>query len=106
MADKCSSVDSYKEVIDEVDIITYEFEHVFEDASRYAEDKGKLIPGLKAVELKRERWREKKFFKDSMIPTPRFYITEDRGEVLNLIRNEFDCSAVVKLSKGGYNGKG
>ncbi|MEM1646418.1 MAG: 5-(carboxyamino)imidazole ribonucleotide synthase [Ignisphaera sp.] len=106
IADKCFDVDSYREMIDLSDIVTYEFEHLPMKALEYAEDKGKLIPRLETVILKHERWREREFYKKHGIPTPRFYITTDTAEVLSLVKNEFNYEAVIKQSKGGYDGKG
>jgi len=106
LADKCFNFDEYKEMVELVDVVTYEFEHVPYEALRYAEERGKLIPRLDIVELKHERWKERVFFKKLGIPVPRFYVTEDPFEVLKLVRDEFNYIAVVKQSKGGYDGKG
>ncbi|MCC6016268.1 MAG: 5-(carboxyamino)imidazole ribonucleotide synthase [Desulfurococcaceae archaeon] len=106
LADKCFNFDEYKDMVEIVDIVTYEFEHIPYEVLRYAEEKGKLIPRLDVVELKHERWRERMFFKKLGIPIPKFFITEDPLEVLKLVRNEFNYLAVVKQSKGGYDGKG
>ncbi|MEM1864179.1 MAG: hypothetical protein QXN10_04650, partial [Desulfurococcaceae archaeon] len=32
IADKCYDPDNYRELIDSVDVVTFEFEHVYEDA--------------------------------------------------------------------------
>lgn len=106
LADKCFNFDEYKDMVEIADIVTYEFEHLPYEVLRYAEEKGKLIPRLDVVELKHERWRERMFFKKLSIPIPKFFITEDPLEVLKLVRNEFNYLAVVKQSKGGYDGKG
>ncbi|MEM1639543.1 MAG: 5-(carboxyamino)imidazole ribonucleotide synthase [Desulfurococcaceae archaeon] len=106
IADKCYDPDNYRELIDSVDVVTFEFEHVYEDALRYAEYKEKLLPRLQAVELKRERWRERLFFKEHGIPTPRFHIVDNVEEAFKIVREEFNYHCVIKQSKGGYDGKG
>lgn len=106
VADKCFDANRYKEIVDLSDVVTYEFEHVPYEALRYAEDREKLLPRFNIVELKRERWRERVFYRNHGIPTPRFFITEDAVEVAQLVRNEFNYVSVVKISRGGYDGKG
>ncbi|MCY0860743.1 MAG: 5-(carboxyamino)imidazole ribonucleotide synthase [Sulfolobaceae archaeon] len=106
IADRCYPVDKYKEMIDEVDVVTFEFEHVSDEALNYAEDKGKLLPRISTVELKRERYKEKEFYKEHDLPTPRFFIAEDGEEALKILKEEFNGEAVLKESVGGYDGKG
>ncbi len=106
IAHKCFDFSNYKSAIDSADVVTYEFEHVPYEALRYADEKEKLVPRIDAVELKRERWRERVFYKNIGVPTPRFFITESFEEALQLVRTEFDYRAVIKQSTGGYDGKG
>jgi len=106
IADKCFTPDEYKKMIDEVDVVTFEFEHVKEEALQYAEDQGKLLPRLNSVELKRERWKEKVYYKDHGLPTPRFYVANDGEEALKILKDEFNNVGVIKQSRGGYDGKG
>lgn len=106
VADRCFKPDEYKEMIDSVDVVTFEFEHVHGEALRYAYESGKLIPSIDSVELKRQRWRERVFYREHGIPTPRFFIAQDLDEVLRIARNEFNYRCVIKQSTGGYDGKG
>nr|WP_252900357.1 ATP-grasp domain-containing protein [Vulcanisaeta sp. JCM 14467] len=106
IADRCFRPEEYREMIDQADVVTFEFEHVSEEALRYAEEKGKLLPGLNTVELKRERWREKVYYRDHSLPTSRFYIAEDGEEALRILRDQFNNVGVIKQSRGGYDGKG
>ncbi|ARM76033.1 5-(carboxyamino)imidazole ribonucleotide synthase [Acidianus manzaensis] len=106
IADKCFSEEEYKQMIDSSDIITYEFEHVNENALEYAEEKEKLLPRINNVELKRERYKEKEFLRDNSFPVPRFYVAEDGDEALKILKEEFNNEGVIKTSKGGYDGKG
>lgn len=106
IADKYFTQEEYKELIDECDIVTFEFEHVYEKALLYAEEKGKLLPRYNSVELKIERHKEKEFFKKNNLPTPRFFVANDGNEALKILRNEFNNVGVIKRSIGGYDGKG
>ncbi|MEL9940453.1 MAG: 5-(carboxyamino)imidazole ribonucleotide synthase [Ignisphaera sp.] len=106
VADRCFKPDEYKEMIDSVDVVTFEFEHVYEEALRYAYEKDKLLPTIESVELKRQRWKERVFYKEHGIPTPRFFIAHDVEEVYRIAKNEFDYKCVIKQSTGGYDGKG
>lgn len=105
IADRYYSPEQYKEFVEECDIITYEFEHVYDKALEYADEKGKLIPSLEVVMLKRERHREKLYYKNNGFPTPRFEIAEDGEEALKITKQEFNGFAVLKQSRGGYDGK-
>lgn len=106
VADKCFKPDEYREMIDSVDIVTFEFEHVYGEAIKYAHEIGKLVPSIESIELKRQRWRERVFYKEHGIPTPRFFIAQNAEEVYKLAKNEFNYRCVVKQSTGGYDGKG
>lgn len=106
VADKCFAPDEYKKMIDEVDIVTFEFEHVKEEAIQYAEDQNKLLPRLNTVELKRERWKEKVYYREHNLPTPRFFVVNDGEEALRILKDEFNNVGVLKQSRGGYDGKG
>ncbi|PVU68255.1 5-(carboxyamino)imidazole ribonucleotide synthase [Sulfolobus sp. SCGC AB-777_G05] len=106
IADKCFTPSQYKEFVDSSDIVTFEFEHVSEEALSYAEESGKLLPKLNSVELKRERWKEKVYYKDHGLPTPRFLVANDGEEALKILKDEFNNVGVIKQSRGGYDGKG
>jgi len=105
IADYCSSFENYKEIIDNADVVTFEFEHVNEKALEYASEEKKLYPSMFSVSLKIERYKEKLFYKEKNLPTPRFLIAEDGEEALRILRNEFNNIGVLKQSRGGYDGK-
>jgi len=105
IADKYYKPEDYKNFVEDCDIVTYEFEHVYDKALEYANEKEKLIPGMKEIMLKRERYKEKLYYKENNFPTPRFFIAENGEEALEIARKEFDGFAVLKQSRGGYDGK-
>lgn len=106
IADKCFSPSNYKEFVDSSDVVTFEFEHVSEEALIYARDERKLYPSLDAVELKRERYKEKEYYRNHGLPTPRFTVVRGGDEALRTLKDEFNNYGVIKRSKGGYDGKG
>ena len=105
IADKYFSPEDYKQFVDECDIVTFEFEHVYDKALEYANEKGKLIPSIETIILKRERHREKLYYLKHGFPTPRFLIANDGEEALKIAKDEFNGVAVIKQSHGGYDGK-
>jgi 5-(carboxyamino)imidazole ribonucleotide synthase len=102
----CYGYEDIDKFLDESDIITFEFEQGNEDAMIAASDMGKLYPNYKSVWLKIERDREKEFLTSKGLPVPRFKIAENGSEALKIIKDEFNGTAVVKRTKGGYDGKG
>ncbi len=104
IADGYFPVGSFREFVDRCDVVTYEFEHVNEQALRYASRSGKLSPGMEPIRLKRERILEKEFLRDEGFPVADFHIAEDADEAKRLAAR-FE-QAVIKSSKGGYDGKG
>ncbi len=104
IADEFFLPSKYKEFVDSVEVVTPEFEHVDPGVLKYAEEQGKLYPGLRALDLKLERHREKLFLKQIAIRTPKFYVANGPDEAISFSEN-FDES-VIKRSSGGYDGKG
>jgi len=105
IADSCFPEVRYKEMVDSSDVVTFEFEHVNERALEYAEGKGKLIPNLRSVELKRHRHREREHLRKLGVPQPRFVIAQGGREALRVLRDQFNGVGVIKKSEGGYDGK-
>ncbi|MGC9106127.1 MAG: 5-(carboxyamino)imidazole ribonucleotide synthase [Thermoprotei archaeon] len=106
IADKCFRWDQYKEAIDSADVVTFEFEHVDERALEYAHEQGKLVPDIRAIELKRERHKEKLYYRNNGFPTPRFEVVYSGEDALKVAKDQFNNWAVIKQSRGGYDGKG
>ncbi|MEM0155432.1 MAG: 5-(carboxyamino)imidazole ribonucleotide synthase [Thermoplasmataceae archaeon] len=103
IADRHFAYSEYREFVDECDVVTYEFEHVDENALEYASEQKKLRPGIEPVKLKRDRSREKQFLQAAGFPIPRFAIAESPEE-LKRARKDFG-RCVIKAVSGGYDGK-
>lgn len=104
IADRAFIYDEFREFVDSCDIVTYEFEHVDERVLNYANEQGKLRPGLYPVELKRDRSGEKLFLRENNLPVGEFEVASD-AETAIRIGKEYE-DAVIKLAHGGYDGKG
>lgn len=104
IADRSFQYDDYVEFVRESDVITFEFEHVNDAVLEAAERSGKLVPGINAIMLKRDRAREKQFLKGIGVPTAPFFVTEDKEDLRKAV-DHFPMS-VVKSAYGGYDGKG
>lgn len=104
IADGYFGLGSYREFVERCDVITYEFEHVNEQVLLHASRSGKLLPGMKPIELKRERVLEKEYLRDEGFPVADFYVAKDADEARRY-STRFE-SSVIKSSRGGYDGKG
>ncbi|WP_297216237.1 5-(carboxyamino)imidazole ribonucleotide synthase [Thermoplasma sp.] len=104
IADAHFSPDEYRKFVDESDVVTFEFEHVMEEALRYAQSQGKLFPSIEAVDLKKDRSREKDFLSDHGLRVAEYRVANSFEEALRYAK-DFG-KAVIKNAYGGYDGKG
>lgn len=93
-----------KDFVDSSDVVTAEFEHVDRRILEFAEEQGKLFPSIRSIDLKQERIREKEFLRKIGVKVANFHVAENPRDALRL-SDEFD-ECVIKLSSGGYDGKG
>lgn len=104
IADGFFELGDYREFVDKCDVVTYEFEHVSQEALEYAESKGKLFPSLLPVELKKDRALEKEYLRENGFPVARYEVAGNLEELWNARRDFGKC--VIKSVSGGYDGKG
>ncbi len=104
VADGKFPVREYTKFVDRCDVVTPEFEHIDARVLEYAHRQGKLYPPLEAITLKSDRSREKGFLRDHGFPTPQFREARDAAEALEIAQQM--GRAVIKASRGGYDGKG
>lgn len=96
--------DSWMELVNRSDIVTFEFEHVNPSAIKMAEEDGKLRPGSLTIRLKQDKIIEKSFLRDNGFPTPSFMIINNVEDVNRAIRRF--GRVVFKVPRGAYDGKG
>ena len=96
--------ENYRKFVDSCDFVTYEFENVRRDGLEYADEQGKLRPGILPVNLKKDRSLEKEYLASGDFPTAPFTVVETTSEARSACR-DFGRS-VIKYASGGYDGKG
>ena len=91
--------------LEDLDVVTYEFENVSAEATQYLTGKVKLYPPTEALEVTQDRIFEKTFFNKIGIPTPAFFEINNKEELAEAVnKNGYPC--VLKTRRMGYDGKG
>lgn len=103
VADKAFHPDDVFDFIKSCDIATYEFEHVDIDVVREIEKSIKVFPSSNILTIKQNRTSEKTYLSEKGFPVSKFSIFKDGSEIPSLLEK---MNLVVKLSTGGYDGKG
>ena len=86
------------------DVITVEIENVSIEALEKLEAEGKKVfPQPAVLKIIRDKGLQKQFYADHNIPTPAFYLVNNKEEITNYI-SEFPF--MQKMRTGGYDGKG
>jgi 5-(carboxyamino)imidazole ribonucleotide synthase len=89
----------------DVDVVTYEFEHLPLELTRYIEKHATLYPPSRSIEVCQNRALEKALFTQLGIPTPRYHIVNSL-EALSKAVEDLGCPVVAKTTTEGYDGKG
>jgi len=89
----------------ETDVVTYEFENVPVGAAAAVERVRPVRPGLKALEVAQDRFREKTFISALGLPLPRFAVVDGPDDFAAAVR-EVGAPAILKSRRLGYDGKG
>lgn len=85
--------------------VTTEFENVPAESLRYLGQHCRVQPSPEAVELTRDRIREKSFLRDHGLATAPFVAVTEAGQLASAIA-EVGTPALLKTATGGYDGKG
>lgn len=86
------------------DVITVEIENISIEALEKLEAEGKKVfPQPAVLKIIRDKGLQKQFYADHNIPTPAFYLVNNKEEITNYI-SEFPF--MQKMRTGGYDGKG
>jgi 5-(carboxyamino)imidazole ribonucleotide synthase len=93
------------ELINGIDLITYEFENVPVDSARYLSAKVPIHPAPQALEVSQDRLSEKTLFQSLGIPTPTFACVDSVSDLTAAI-DRVGLPAVLKTRRLGYDGKG
>lgn len=88
----------------QVQKLTIEIENVNIDALEQLEKEGvAIIPRPAVLRIIKNKIVQKKFYQQHQLPTPEFFVTQNRNDVL---QHKAFLPAVHKLAEGGYDGKG
>ncbi|MBP6458512.1 MAG: 5-(carboxyamino)imidazole ribonucleotide synthase [Crocinitomicaceae bacterium] len=86
------------------DVLTVEIENVSIEALEKLESEGvKVFPQPSVLKIIRDKGLQKQFYADNNIPTPDFYLVENKEDINKYI-TEFPF--MQKMRTGGYDGKG
>jgi 5-(carboxyamino)imidazole ribonucleotide synthase len=98
----------YFELAKQVDIITYEFEHINAEALEILENDGHIIyPSVKSLKTIQNKYSQKKVLDDHGIPVPKFAEVSGVDEIREYGSKErFGYPLMLKTTTGGYDGKG
>lgn len=88
-----------------VDLATYEFENVPQQAAEFVAARAPLFPGPKALTAGQDRLSEKQLFVSLGIPVPKFAAVDSLAGLENATRRT-GLPAVLKTRRMGYDGKG
>lgn len=91
--------------LNDVDVVTYEFEHLPLDLCQSIEKQSTLHPGSESLRVCQNRALEKALFDKLAIPTPAYRVIESL-EALEQAVEELGLPVVTKTTTEGYDGKG
>jgi 5-(carboxyamino)imidazole ribonucleotide synthase len=96
---------SLDRLIEEVNAITVEFEHIPEDLLELVHSSGKLKPSVEAILTGADRVREKKLLEKLSIDNCPFEIVTDVEQLDAAVENLGE-KLIIKASRDGYDGYG
>ncbi len=100
-----SDQDHLRQLADEVDLVTFEFESVPAETVAFLSQFVPVYPSAEALRIARDRWFEKSMFRDLGIPTPAFADIQSQAD-LDAAAADIGLPAVLKTRTLGYDGKG
>lgn len=91
----------------QVDVITFEIEHIDIDTLLALEQAGKeIIPSPQVLQIIQDKGLQKQFFDQHQIPTGAFRLVKTEADWLQAIADLGGEKLVAKTRKEGYDGKG
>ena len=101
-----SDPDHLRQLADEVDLVTFEFESVPAETVAFLSQFVPVYPSAEALRIARDRWFEKSMFKDLGIPTPAFADIQSQP-ITNRPYNELAyCGCRAPLSVAARSSRG
>ncbi len=98
--------EAFKALAAEVDVITYEFEHIQADILEILENEGHLVyPTAKSLKIIQDKYTQKSTLQEAGIRMPEF-IKVTNIDDLKLAGKQLGYPFMLKATIGGYDGKG
>ena len=91
--------------LENVDVVTYEFESIPISTVEFVSQRVKVFPPAKALETAQDRLFEKQLFQSLDIPTPMFAAVDSIDDLRRAV-DSIGLPAVLKTRRLGYDGKG
>lgn len=89
----------------QVDVVTYEFEHLDLQLLDYVAARKPMFPGVASNRICQHRVREKRLFSELGVPTAPFRVIETRDDLEQAVAH-LGLPLVAKTATQGYDGKG
>jgi len=98
----------YFELAEQVDVVTYEFEHINTEALEILEKEGHVVyPSVASLKTIQNKYSQKQVLSMRGIPVPRFAGVSGADAIRELGKKErFGYPLMLKTATGGYDGKG
>ena len=97
---------AYRELAEQCDVLTYEFEHIDADILMELEEQGFTIyPSGGTLQKIQDKFVQKTFLRAAGVPTPKFIRVHSKQDISQFIE-EVGLPLVLKTCSGGYDGKG
>lgn len=89
------------------DVLTYEIEHVNTETLIALEKEGKrIVPAPSVLAVIQDKGLQKNFYSENGLPTSAYKLINEMMEVQTVLEFFKEDKVVLKLRKGGYDGKG
>lgn len=97
--------DHLRQLAYEVDLVTFEFESVQAETVAFLSQYVPVYPDAEALRLSRDRWLEKRLFRELDITTAEFAAVDSQSDLERAVA-EIGLPALLKTRTLGYDGKG
>ena len=105
--DDYDDLGALEKLIDNCNVITYEFENIPLKSLEFLEKKINIYPSKKILSVAQNRLNEKNNFIKCGIKTPKFFSFNKRDDLKNKLKKEnIETPIIIKTNTLGYDGKG
>lgn len=94
-----------KQLLNNCDVLTYEFENIDSETANWLEENGNLPQGSKLLSITQHRGKEKKAIEEAGIKVAPYKLVNSKEDLIIGVK-KIGLPAVLKTCRGGYDGKG